>query len=112
MKNTMISNKELEALQEIFNGVDHFCEAHNLLYSVGLDSLMTTTKRATQVEKVHILLYMDLVKDFIKAIGALRGLLEEDESKFIEVVTDGGKVTLDEVESKLMTSMLMEILMK
>lgn len=109
MKNTMISNKELEALQEIFKGVDHFCEAHN---SEGLDSLMTTTRRATQVEKVHTLLYMDLVKDFIRDIGALRSLLEEDESKFIEVVTDGGKITLDEVEGKLMTSMLMDILMK
>lgn len=108
MKNTMISNKELEALQEIFKGVDHFCEAHN----EGLDSLMSTTMRATQVEKVHILLYMDLVKDFINDIGALRGLLEEDEIKFIEVVTDGGKITLDEVESKLMTSMLMDILIR
>lgn len=109
MKNTMISNKELEALQEIFKGVDHFCEAHN---KEGLDSIMTTIRRATQVEKVHILLYMDLVKDFIRDIGALRSLLEEDESKFIEVVTDGGKITLDEVEGKLMTSMLMDILMK
>ena len=109
MKNTMISNKELEALQEIFKGVDHFREVHN---SEGLDSLMTTTRRATQVEKVHILLYMDLVKDFIKDIGALRSLLEEDESKFIEIVTDGGKITLDEVEGKLITSMLMDILMK
>lgn len=109
MKNTMISNKELEALQEIFKGVDHFCEAHN---SEGLDSLMTTTRRATQVEKVHILLYMDLMKDLIKDIGALRSILEEDESKFIEVVTDGGKITLDEVEVKLMTNMLMDILMR
>lgn len=109
MKNTMISNKELEALQEIFKGVDHFCEAHN---NEGLDSFITTTIRATQVEKVHTLLYMDLVKDFIKDISALRGLLEEDESKFIEAVTDGGKITLDEVESKLMTSMLMDILIR
>lgn len=109
MKNTMISNKELEALQEIFKGVDHFCEAHN---KESFDSLMSTAMRATQVEKVHILLYMDLVKDFIKDIGALRGLLEEDEIKFIEVVTDGGKITLDEVESKLMTSMLMDILIR
>jgi hypothetical protein len=109
MKNTMISNKELEALQEIFKGVDHFCETHN---KETFDSLVTTTRRATQVEKVHILLYMVLVKDFIKDIGALRSLLEEDESKFIEVVTDGGKITLDEVEGNLMTNMLMDILMK
>lgn len=108
MKNTMISNKELEALQEIFKGVDHFCEAHN---KESFDS-HDYPRRATQVEKVHILLYMDLVKDFIKDIGALRSLLEEDESKFIEVVTDGGKITLDEVEGKLMTSMLMDILMR
>lgn len=59
---------------------------------------MTTTRRATQVEKVHILLYLDLVKDFIEAIGSLRGLVEVDESEFIKTVTDGGKTTLDEVE--------------
>lgn len=109
MKNTMISNRELEALQEIFKGVDHFCEVHN---KESFDSLMSTTMRATQVEKVHILLYMDLVKDFIKDISALRGLLEEDEIKFIKAVTDGGKNTLDEVEDKLMTSMLMDILIR
>lgn len=109
MKNTMISNKELEALQEIYKGVDHFAEAHN---STGLSSLMESTRRASKAERIHILLYMDLVKDFMRDIGALRGLIEEDEDKFLEVVTDGGKLTLDEVEAKLMTNMLMDIIMK
>ena len=106
MKNTMISNKELEALQEIFKGVDKLVEAHDK------ELTFERVRGASKVEKVHSLLYMTMLKDFIKDIGALRGLLEEDEIKFIEVVTDGGKITLDEVESKLMTSMLMDILMR
>ena len=107
MQNTMINNKEREALQEIFKGVNKFIEAHN---ETALEEMMNHTQTATQVEKVHTLLYMDLVKDSIRNLGALRGLLEETEEKFIETVTDGGKLTLDDVERKLMTSMMMDIL--
>lgn len=105
MKNTMISNKELEALQEIYKGVDHFFEAH---HSLTPSDLVT----ASEVEKVHILLYMDMTRDFIEAIGSLRSLVEMDEKEFIKTVTDDGKVSLKEVRGKLMTSMLMDILMR
>lgn len=105
MKNTMISNKELEALQEIFKGVDHFFEAHEQID-------METVIRADEVEKVHILLYMEMARDFVEAIGSLRGLVEMDKEEFIKTVTDDGKMTLREVKDKLMTNMLMDIIMK
>ena len=105
MKNTMISNKELEALQEIFKGVDHFFEAHE---HIDLETVI----RASEVEKVHSLLYMEMTKDFIEAIGALRSLVETDKEEFIKTVTDDGKLTLKEVRDKLMTNMLMDIIMK
>lgn len=106
MKNTMISNKELEALQEIYKGVDHFFESHHSLTPNDLVN-------SSEVEKVHILLYMDMTKDFLEAIGALRSLVEMDEKEFIKTVTDDGKVSLKEVKDKLMTSiMLMDIIMR
>jgi len=73
---------------------------------------MRRTRTATKAEKVHILLYMDLVKDFIRDIGALRGLLEVSEEEFIKEVTEDGKMSLEEVEHKLMFSMLTDMIMK
>lgn len=105
MKNTMISNKELEALQEIYKGVDHFFEAHK---KIDMESII----RASEEERVHILLYMKMTRDFVEAIGSLRSLVEMDKEEFIKTVTDDGKTTLKEVKDKLMTNMLMDIIMK
>lgn len=109
MQNTMISSKEREALQEIYKGVDKFSEAHN---ETALEEMMRHTRTATKAEKVHSLLYMDLVKDFIRDIGALRGLLETSEEEFVKTVTEDGKMSLDEVEHRLMFSMLADMLTK
>lgn len=107
MQNTMISKREREALEQIYKGVDKFIEAHN---ETALEEMMKHTKTATTAEKVHSLLYMSLVKDFIQDIGALRGLLEVNEDEFIREVTENGKMSLEEVEHKLMFSMLMDII--
>lgn len=107
MQNTMINNKEREALQKIYSGVDEFIKAHN---ETSIEAMMEHTHTASKAEKIHTLLYMDLVKDFIQSIGAIRGLLEESEEEFVKTITDDGKMTLDEVERKLMTNMLMDVL--
>lgn len=109
MQNTMISNKEREALEQIYKGVDQFIEAHN---ETALEEMMKHTRTATKAEKVHSLLYMSIVKDFIRDIGALRGLLEESEEEFVKAVTEDGKMSLEEVEHKLMFSMLTEMFTK
>lgn len=109
MKNTIISSKEREALEKIFKGVDEFIEAHN---NNSLEEMTTNTHTATQVERVHILLYMDFVKDFINDLNALRSILETSEEDFIKTVTDDGEMSLDTVEKKLMTSMLMKMILK
>ena len=108
MKNTMICDKEREALEQIFKGVDQFAHAHN---HIGVENLMRATEKASEAEEVHILLYLDLVKDFIHDIGALRGLLEVDELKFIDIVTEHGKRSLKDVSQNLMMERLMDILM-
>ena len=108
MKNIMIFNKEREVLEQIFKGVDQLAEAHN---HIGVENLMRATEKASEAEKVHILLYMDLVKDFVHAIGALRGLLEVDEQEFIDTVTEHGKRSLKDVSHEIMINSLMDILM-
>ena len=108
MKNIMMSNKEREALEQIFKGVDKFSEAHN---HIGVENLMRAIEKASEAEKVHILLYMDLVKDFVQAIGALRSLLEVDEQEFIDTVTEHGNRSLKDVSHEIMVNSLMDILM-
>lgn len=107
MQNRLINNKEREALQEIFKGVNKFIEAHN---EVPIGEMLGYVPTATQVEKIHTLLYMSLVKNFIEDIGAIRGLFEDTEDGFIKTITDDGKLTLDEIEKKLMIDALRDAL--
>lgn len=104
MQNTMINNKEREALEKVVNAVDEFIKAHE-------QTTVEQVMKSSKVEKVHILLYMDLVKDLICSAKSVKSLIEESEEKFIETVTDGGQMTLDEVEKRLMTSILMDLVM-
>lgn len=106
MKNIMMSNKEREALEEIFKGVDKLVEAHDK------ELTFERVRGASKVEKVHSLLYMTMLKDFLQDIGAIRSMLHVEEDQFIDIVTKNGKLSLDEVENKLMTQMMMELLLK
>lgn len=107
MQNRLINNKEREVLQEIFKGVNKFIEAHN---EVPIGEMLGYVPIATQVEKIHTLLYMRLVKSFIEDIGAIRGLFEDTEDGFIKTITDDGKLTLDEIEEQLMIDSLRDAL--
>ena len=106
MKNIMISNKEREALEEIFNGVDKLVEVHDK------ELTFESIRGASKVEKVHILLYMTMLKDFLQDIGAIRSMLTVEEDQFIDIVTESGKLSLDEIEKKLMTHIMMELFLK
>ena len=106
MKNIMMSNKEREALEEIFKGVDKLVEAHDK------ELTFERVRGASKGEKVHSLLYMTMLKDFLQDIGAIRSMLHVEEDQFIDIVTENGKLSLDEVEKKLMTQMMMELFLK
>ena len=106
MKNTMICDKEREALEEIFKGVDKLVEVPNK------ELTFESVRSASKVEKVHSLLYMTMLKDFLQDIGAIRSMLNVEEDQFIDIVTENGKLSLDEVEKKLMTQMMMELFLK
>ena len=106
MKNIMMSNKEREELEEIFKGVDKLVEAHDK------ELTFARVRGASNVKKVHSLLYMTMLKDFLQDIGAIRSMLHVEEDQFIDIVTENGKLSLDEVEKKLMTQMMMELFLK
>ena len=55
---------------------------------------------------------MTMLKDFLQDIGAIRSMLHVEEDQFIDIVTENGKLSLDEVEKKLMTQMMMELFLK
>lgn len=105
MKNTMISNKETESVRKICGAVDEFLKSHE---HISIEQVM----RASQVEKIHMLLYMELVKDLVESSKAMLSLLEEDEYTFIKIITDDGKKSLDDVEKHLMAHMLLDMVGK
>lgn len=92
MKNTMISKEELEALQEVFKSVDHLVKVHENSTS----EIKGAVDRSTKVEKLHIIMYLDMSKDLIKAVQLLRAIIEVSEEDFIRAVTKEGKMSLEE----------------
>lgn len=106
MKNLM-SDKEKEALQEVFESVKKFITVHSE-ESTGI--LLRNMHNESQVEQVHTLFYMDLAKDLFKVTGALRGIIECDEETFVRLVTRDGEKTLDEAKHAIMSSILTDML--
>lgn len=97
MRNIMISDKEREAFNKVVEAFDEFIGTHE---NVEFEQVI----KATKVEKVHFLLYMNFAKDLVGTISALKGIFEDDEERFIEVVTNNGEKSLDEVEKMILIS--------
>ena len=100
MKNPIISEKELNKLKEVLEGIHELYEIHSSLLPTRVDMDITN------IEKIHILMYLDLLGDFLKSAKMLMSLLELSEEEFVKFTTDDGKYTVEEMLSKIMKKML------
>lgn len=108
MKNRAIPESEIKMLEEIFNKIEEMIENH---YNTPITR--ETLDNTTDVEHIHIAMYLEFMKDFIEDAHALRSLMDVDVAEFIEGITDGGKRSLTEVKKDIMlhglTRMLSDI---
>lgn len=105
MKNSMIPTSELKILGEIIQKADELVANREKT-----PLTMSSIERASEAEQVHIVMYMDLLKDALTSIKTLSGLLEVSEEEFIKVVTDDGKLTMKEVKRKMMMGMIIDMI--
>lgn len=103
MNNNIIPKSELKILGEVFQKVDEIVKNHQNT-PLTMDSVMN----ASELEQLQTLVYMDMFKDFIKAIGCLKGLLELNDEEFTKMLTDDGKRTIGEAKHMMMLEMMIE----
>ena len=53
---------------------------------------------------------MEILKDCLRDLNALRALLNISEEEFISGITENGKLSLEEVKRQLMKSMILDML--
>lgn len=101
MKNTMFA----ENTKETCEAVEKLTK--ELIECVAPD--IEKTEKATPLEKVHTLHFLRAIDELREALGYINALLEMPEEEFEKLVTDDGKKSLEEVEMKLMFSMMMKM---
>ena len=102
MKNVTISDKEREAVKKVFEAVEELTSIHG-------DTEFPDADKVSKVEKIHSLLYLAILKDLKEDIDALNSLIDEDEEKFIQIVTENGKYSLDEVLFRTMIGIMSDM---
>lgn len=89
MKNSIIPQEELDAVQKVLKSVEQLVEVHS--------KSRPNVNNATKVEAVHTFTYLNCIGDLIKTTVALKGLFEMSEEKFCSIATGNGKRTIDQV---------------
>ena len=62
------------------------------------------------LQRIHTLMYLDVIGDLVKSAMLLESLLEDSPEEFAHHVTNGGERTVEETERLLMTSAIVDIL--
>ena len=105
MKNLSLPQSEVELVRECISIVNKIIENHD---KVQPD---LHGAEATPFNRVHTLMYLNFLGDFIKNVKGLESLLDLDSEALEKKLADEG-TTMEEFEKKLMTKMLMDLLVK
>lgn len=105
MKNAMLPESELKILGEIFEKITELVDNHEKS-----PLSMKALHESSEAEQLHIVMYMDILKDMITSAKSLQGLLEISEEEFIKAVTEDGKISMREVKRKMMMNMLIDMM--
>ena len=105
MTNKVMPQSELNNLENLFNCFKELKETHN---KTPLTPEML--KEATDLEQIHIALYLDLLHDLTKSLGAIKDLINMPEEDFVKIVTKDGTLSLDEVKANIMMKMFLDMI--
>ena len=103
MKNTIISEEEVNKVLEIYNHVEELVEIH-------AKNSPNFSEEVSHVEKIHTSVYLDMLGDFVKSAKCLHDLFEISEEDFVQIITDNGKISVEEALSSVMFKCLMDII--
>ena len=103
MKNTALPQSEVELVEKALKVVHEIIDNHKNvlpdLAKLGDDSF----------SRVHIIMYLEFMKDFLSSAGALEGVMNLTEEELTEKLAKEGK-TLKEFEMNLMMKVMMDMI--
>ena len=103
MKNTILPQSEVELVEKALKVVHEIIDNHKNvipdLEKLGNDSF----------SRVHIVMYLDFMKDFLSSAGALEEIMNLTEEELTEKLAEKGK-TLKEFEMNLMMKIMMDMI--
>lgn len=105
MKNKVMPQNEVTALENLFKSFDELKKQHN---EVKLTPEML--KEATDLEQLHIAVYLDLLHELASTLGAIKDLITMPEEDFVRIITKEGTQTIDEVKANIMMKMFLDII--
>lgn len=97
MKNSIVKEKEANALNEVIEKVENFVRTH-----AEYQPTPEEIDNSTDLEKIHTIMYLDAINDLIKATSFIRSLRDVSEEEFEKGVTDGGKITVEDAKNRYM----------
>ena len=102
MENLVIPKEDTQKIKEVIEKVKEFKENHK--------GLKPSLSEATdQLQRIHTILYLEMTRDLLKSAGTLEHLLECSKEEFIAYITNDGAHSIDEVETNLMLSIMLEM---
>ena len=100
--NPIIPEEELKQLDVVLKEFEKLGEIHinNSPNHSGVDDI---------VNRIHMLVYLDVLKNVVRSMTDLKGFVNTTREEFISLVTDEGKVRLNEVEKALLMKSLFKL---
>lgn len=102
MNNTIIPKSEREKMEEIISLVKDFVEHHS--------EVKPNLGAENRLERIHTVLYLDIVGDLVRSAKTLEDLLTATEEEFTNIITKNGEKTLEEVERMVMMKAMANVL--
>ena len=105
MNNRILPQEEVQKVQNLIQAHQELKECH-MAHTLTPERLA----EASELEQIHIAIYLDMLKDLVRTVGALRDIFEMPEEEFQKVVTKNGEKTLEEVKMNIMVNAMMKMI--
>lgn len=101
MKTPLISDKEVQTLFKFHSLMDEISKDHQ----TGPDR--EKLESLSDIEKIHTLMYLDLLGEFSKNLQVLMELLTISEEAFEVLITENGEHSIEEILAKTLFKVML-----
>lgn len=102
MRNKIIPEAEIKMVESVFKQVDELQKLHGTLKP-------NVSYLDNRLERVHSILYLELLKEFVHSAQMLQAILEMDEKSLMDIITDNGKMPFEVAEMRVLMTALSHI---